>query len=67
MQSFSNGAVEFDRVIRDFLNVLTLEEGLHQVTGQLASALARIEQAVGTEITREPLPLAVPVPAVMPE
>lgn len=57
VQSFSNGAVEFDRVIRDFLNVLTLEDGLHQSTGQLAIALARIEQAVGTEISTVPLPV----------
>jgi len=62
VQSFSNGSVEFDRVIRDFLNVLTLEEGQHRATGQLATALARIEQAVGTETTPTPLP----VPTVSP-
>ena len=50
IQAFSNGTVEFDRVIRDFLNVLKLEEGLYRATGQLAMTLARIEQAVGTEI-----------------
>lgn len=50
IQAFSNGTVEFDRVIRDFLNVLALDEGLYRATGQLAITLARIEQAVGTAI-----------------
>lgn len=50
IQAFSNGTVEFDRVIRDFLNVLTLEESLYRANGQLAIALARIEQTVGTKI-----------------
>ncbi|MDA0590541.1 MAG: TolC family protein [Planctomycetota bacterium] len=50
IQAFANGTVEFDRVVRDFLNVLTLEEGLIRATGQLAMTLARIEQAVGTAI-----------------
>jgi outer membrane protein, heavy metal efflux system len=49
-QSYANGAVEFDRIVRDFRNVLTLEDGRHRATGQLATALARIVQAVGTEI-----------------
>ena len=50
IQAFSTGTVEFDRVVRDFLNVLTLEEGRFRATGQLAMTLARIEQAVGTAI-----------------
>ena len=55
-QSYSNGAVEFDRVVRDLRNVLTLEDGLHRATGQLATALARIEQAVGKPIISTELP-----------
>ena len=49
-QSYANGTVEFDRVVRDVRNVLTLEDGLHRATGQLATALARIEEAVGTAV-----------------
>ena len=49
-QSYANGAVEFDRVVRDVRNVLTLQDGLHRSTGQLATALARIEEAVGTVV-----------------
>jgi outer membrane protein, heavy metal efflux system len=61
-QSYANGAVEFDRVVRDVRNVLTLGDGLHRATGQLATALARIEEAVGT-----PIAGGVPAEAVMPE
>lgn len=50
---FSNGTVEFDRVVRDLLNVVKLEEGRYRSTGQLAIALARIEQAVGTPIPKD--------------
>ena len=53
IQAFSNGTVEFDRVIHDFLNVLKLEEGRYRSIGQLAIALARIEQAVGTAIPED--------------
>lgn len=49
-QSYPNGAVEFDRVMRDFRNALTLEDGLHRSTARLATALARIEQAVGMSL-----------------
>ena len=48
-QSYANGNVDFERIVRDFRNVLTLELGHHQAIGRLAIALARIEQAVGTE------------------
>lgn len=48
--SYQNGSVEFDRVIQDFRTVLTLEVGYHQAVGQLATALARIRQATGTEL-----------------
>lgn len=46
-QSYVNGTVDFDRVIRDVRNLLTLELGYHRARGQLATALARIEQSVG--------------------
>jgi cobalt-zinc-cadmium efflux system outer membrane protein len=52
-QSYSSGAVEFDRVVRDVRNVLTLEDGLHRATGQLATALARIEEVVGGAVMAE--------------
>lgn len=52
-QSYSSGAVEFDRVVRDVRNVLTLEDGLHRATGQLATVLARIEEAIGGAVVAE--------------
>ena len=48
--SYSNSEVEFDRVLQDFRNVLNLELSYHQALGQLASTLARLEQAVGTPL-----------------
>ncbi len=48
-QSYANGTVDFDRVIGDFRNLLTLELGYHRAVGRLATALARIRQATGTE------------------
>ena len=50
-QSYANGTVDFDRVIGDFRNLLTLELGYHRAIGQLATALARIRQATGTELS----------------
>ena len=47
-QAYSTGTVEFDRVIRDVRAVLTLQIGYHRAVAQLATALARIEQATGT-------------------
>ncbi len=52
--SYSTSSVEFDRVIRDFRNLLTLELGYHRAVGQLATALARIKQATGTELSGKP-------------
>lgn len=49
-QSYVNGTVDFDRVLRDFRNLLTLELGYHRAVGRLATALARIRQATGTEL-----------------
>lgn len=50
-ESYSNGAVEFDRVIRDYRSVLTLELGYQQALGDLAIANARIQQAAGQDLT----------------
>ena len=49
-QSYTNGTVDFDRVIQDFRNLLTLQLGYHHAVGRLATALARIQQATGIEI-----------------
>lgn len=52
-QAYSNGTVEFDRVIGNFRTLLTLELGYHRAIGQLAVALARIRQAIGVELAPE--------------
>lgn len=49
-KAYANGAVEFDRVIRDYRNLLTLELGYHQAIGDLAIARARLQQATGVEL-----------------
>jgi cobalt-zinc-cadmium efflux system outer membrane protein len=49
-ESLADGTVEFDRVIQDFRNLLTLEFGYHRATGQLAISIAQIQQAVGIDI-----------------
>ena len=49
-ESYANGEVEFDRIVQDFRNLLTLELGLHRSLGRLATAVARIQQAVATEL-----------------
>ncbi|MBI1249410.1 hypothetical protein GC197_16415 [bacterium] len=46
-EAYSNGAVEFDRVIRDYRNLLTLEVGYHQAIGDEATAIAKLQQATG--------------------
>lgn len=46
-ESLTNGTVEFDRVIQDFRNLLTLEFGYHRTVGDLAVAIAGIQQATG--------------------
>ncbi|MBD3675037.1 MAG: TolC family protein [Planctomycetaceae bacterium] len=48
--SYSNGAVEFDRVIRDYRSVLTLELEYQKAIGDLAIANARLEAAAGQEL-----------------
>jgi outer membrane protein TolC len=50
-QSLANNTVTFDRVIRDYRTLLTLELGYHRALGQLAVALARIQQTVGLDLT----------------
>ncbi|MDG2384582.1 MAG: TolC family protein [Pirellulaceae bacterium] len=55
-QSYANGEVEFDRVIGDFRNLLTLELAHYRSIGQLATAIARIKQATGTELAEQPVP-----------
>jgi outer membrane protein TolC len=54
--SLANNAVTFDRVIRDYRSLLSMQLGYHRALGQLATALARIQQAVGEDLAvkREP-------------
>lgn len=49
--SLINNTVSFDRVIRDYRTLLTLELGYHKALGQLATTLARIRQAVGVDLS----------------
>lgn len=49
-EALINGTVEFDRVIQDFRNLLTLQFGYHRSIGNLAINIARIRQAVGADI-----------------
>ncbi len=53
--SLTNNTVTFDRVVRDYRTLLTLQLGYHRALGQLATALARIRQAVGEDIAIVPL------------
>jgi outer membrane protein TolC len=54
--SLMNNAVTFDRVIRDYRTLLTLQLGYHRALGQLATSIARIRQAVGDDLLESPLP-----------
>ncbi len=49
-QSLINNTVTFDRVIRDYRTLLTLELGYHRALGQLATTLARIRQTAGVDL-----------------
>lgn len=49
-QSLVNNTVTFDRVIRDYRSLLSLELGYHRALGQLATTLARIRQTVGADL-----------------
>jgi outer membrane protein TolC len=53
-KSLINNTVTFDRVIRDYRTLLGLELGYHRALGQLATALARIRQAVGVDLVASP-------------
>jgi outer membrane protein TolC len=50
-QSLANNTVTFDRVIRGYRTLLNLELGYHRALGQLAVAVARIQQTVGVDLT----------------
>jgi outer membrane protein, heavy metal efflux system len=52
--SLINNTVTFDRVVRDYRTLLTLQLGYHRALGQLATAIARIRQAVGEDIAITP-------------
>ncbi|HEX6962494.1 MAG TPA: TolC family protein [Lacipirellula sp.] len=54
--SLANNAVTFDRVIRDYRSLLDMQLGYHRALGQLATALARIQQAIGEDLARNPEP-----------
>jgi outer membrane protein TolC len=54
--SLINNAVTFDRVIRDYRTLLSLELGYHRALGQLATAVARIRQAVGEDLAAKTQP-----------
>lgn len=62
-QSYQQGTVEFDRVITDFRNLVTLETGLHTAIARRAIAIARLEQLVGQQLTQQQIEL--PPPGVL--
>jgi len=49
-ESYANAAVEFDRVVRDYRSLLTLELGYHQAIGDLAVMIAQIRRAAGQDL-----------------
>jgi outer membrane protein, heavy metal efflux system len=53
-KSLVNNTVTFDRVIRDYRTLLNLELGYHKALAQLATTLARIQQATGVELSASP-------------
>lgn len=58
-QSYSTGAVEFDRVVQGYRNLLTLELGHLQAVGDLGIAIAQLERAAGAPI---PVSKSTPTP-----
>lgn len=60
LASYPQGRVEFDRVVDDARNLLTLQVGYHQALGRLAETIARLEQVVATELTTIPAAEAPP-------
>lgn len=55
-QSLVNNTVTFDRVVRDYRAVLTLQLAYHKALGEYATTLARIRQAVGVDLVAAPVP-----------
>lgn len=55
-KSLVNNAVTFDRVVRDYRTLLSMELGYHRALGQRATTLARIRQAVGVDLLASPEP-----------
>ena len=55
-KSLGNNSVTFDRVIRDYRTLLTLQIGYHKALGEYATTLARIRQAVGVDLHAHPVP-----------
>ena len=53
--AYVNGIVEFDRVIRDYRNLFTLELGYHKALGDLATSNAKIQQAAGAPVPLKPV------------
>jgi outer membrane protein TolC len=54
--SLMNNTVTFDRVVRDYRTLLSFELGYHKALAQLATALARIRQAIGADLANSPRP-----------
>jgi outer membrane protein TolC len=52
-QSLANNTVTFDRVIRDYRTLLSLQLGYHRALAQLATTLARIRQTIGVDLAAE--------------
>lgn len=59
--SYPNGTVGFDRLMQDVRSLLMVELGAHRAIGELAAVLARIQQAVGTDLVVAPVHVA-PLP-----
>ncbi len=53
--AYVNGLVDFDRVIRDYRNLFTLELGYHKALGDLATSNAKIQQAAGAPVPLKPI------------
>jgi cobalt-zinc-cadmium efflux system outer membrane protein len=53
-KSLVNNTVTFERVIRDYRTLLSLELGYHRALGQQATALARIRQTIGVDLDLSP-------------
>lgn len=54
--SLINNAVPYDRVVRDFRTLLSLQLSYHRALGRRATSLARIRQAIGDDLPPCPEP-----------